>query len=83
MVLASPGPLLTPPSSSTPLWEPDPGPARQPLQQQAGKGHGRPERTPDRRRGAATPQPQKVYMELGSYFLFLQEQIQDIIIVTV
>jgi hypothetical protein len=25
----------------------------------------------------------KVYMELGSYFLFLQEQIKDIIIITV
>ena len=24
----------------------------------------------------------KVYMELGSYFLFLQEQIKDIIIIT-
>ncbi len=52
MVLASPGPLLTPPPSSsppktphwsysvchnsTPLWEPDPGLARLQLQQQAG-----------------------------------------------
>ena len=25
--------------------------------------------------------PSKVYMELGSYFLFLQEQIKDIIII--
>jgi hypothetical protein len=25
----------------------------------------------------------KVYMELGSYFLFLQEQIKDIIIITI
>ena len=25
----------------------------------------------------------KVYMEIGSYFLFLQEQIKDIIIITV
>jgi hypothetical protein len=25
----------------------------------------------------------KVYMELGSYFLFLQEQIKDIIITTI
>jgi hypothetical protein len=33
------------------------GPARRPLQQQAGTGHGRPERAPGRRRHDATPQP--------------------------
>ena len=52
MVLPSPGPLLTPPfflppedlfpvlllHNSTPLWEPDPAPARRPRQQQAGTG---------------------------------------------
>jgi hypothetical protein len=72
MVLASPGPLLTTPfflppedpfpvllrHNSTSLWEPDPALARRPRQQQAGTGHGRPERAPGRRRRAATPPPQ-------------------------
>ena len=52
MVLASPGPLLPPPSSSedpfpvllrhnsTPLWEPDPALARRPRKQQTGTGIG-------------------------------------------
>ena len=38
--------------NSTPLWEPDPAPARRPRQQQAGTGHGRLERAPGRRRHA-------------------------------
>ena len=34
--------------NSTPLWEPDPALSRRPRQQQAGTGHGRPERAPGR-----------------------------------
>jgi hypothetical protein len=45
--------------NSTPLWEPDPALARRPRQQQAGTGHGRPERAPGRRRRAVTPPAQR------------------------
>jgi hypothetical protein len=44
--------------NSTPLWEPDPTLARRLRQQQAGTGHGRPERAPGRHRRVVTPPTQ-------------------------
>ena len=52
--------------NSTPLWEPDPALARLPRQQQAGTGHGRPERAPGRHRRAVTPPPQRDCLEAVS-----------------
>ena len=63
MILTSPGPLLTPPPNSTPLWEPDPALASRPQQQQTGAGHGRPERDPGRHRRAETPQSHRNCVE--------------------
>ena len=45
------------------LWEPDPVLARLPWQQQAGTGHGGPERAPGRHRRAVTPPPQRDCVE--------------------
>ena len=44
-------------------------------------GRDRTRRVPSAGRVSARIRTQEVYMELGSYFLFLQEQIKDIIII--